>query len=60
MPEDRMWLNALLTEEQAAEFEMVKGYHGLQTNSEVVRYLIHQEARKIQPQLVPVLASEQG
>lgn len=41
------FLNTLLDGEQIAEFERVKDYHGIKTNSDVVRFLIRQEARRV-------------
>jgi len=43
----RKYLNTLLEGEHLAEFERVKAYHGIKTNSDVVRFLIRQEARRV-------------
>lgn len=40
-------LNTWLDNEQAAQFNAVKTYLGMSSNSEVVRFLIRQEYRRI-------------
>lgn len=41
------FLNTLLDGDHLTEFERVKSYHGIKTNSDVVRFLIRQEARRV-------------
>ena len=41
------WTATTLSPEQQVEFEEVKAYHGLQSNSEALRFLIRKESRQI-------------
>lgn len=52
---NKRWLNALLDAEDAARFDTIQHHHGIQSKSDIVRYLIRQEARRIasQTQEVP-------
>lgn len=45
--QETKFLNTLLDGDHLAEFERVKDYHGIKTNSDVVRFLIRQEARRV-------------
>jgi len=45
--QDGKFLNTFLEGQHLAEFERVKAYHGIKTNSDVVRFLIRQEARRV-------------
>jgi ribosomal protein S3AE len=45
------WLNTLLTGDEVEEFLAVQAYHGIRTNADVVRFLIRQEARRINAQV---------
>jgi hypothetical protein len=40
-------VDAVLDPDQVAELEAVKAYHGLGTSHDTLRFLIHQEARRI-------------
>lgn len=53
---DGKFVNTLLSEQQLADFEGIKSYHGITNSSEMVRFLIRKEARQIQesaPLFVP-------
>jgi len=41
-------VNTRFRNEDRAEFEAVKEYLGIKTSSDVIRFLVHQEARKIE------------
>jgi hypothetical protein len=40
-------IDAILAPDQVAELEAVKAYHGLGASADAIRFLIHQEARRI-------------
>ena len=42
-----VWLNTKLDAAEAADFEAVQAYHGIKTRSDVIRFLIRAEARRI-------------
>ena len=46
------FVNTLLDSQQLNDFERVKAYHGISSNSETVRFLIRQEARRIERQRI--------
>jgi len=48
MTENDLWVNTRFRNEDRAEFEAVKEYLGIKTSSDVIRFLVHQEARKIE------------
>jgi hypothetical protein len=52
-------VNTYLDEYQWQEFETVQRYHGIETNADVVRFLIRKEARKITEQ-APLFAPASG
>jgi hypothetical protein len=43
--ESQLWVNTLFRGRQLAEFLAVKNHLGLQSNAEVIRHLIHKQAR---------------
>lgn len=57
---DMQWLNTKLSPEQAAEFEAIQDFYGLNTRSDVVRLLIRQEARRIAAAARPLTADVQA
>ena len=57
--QDGKFLNTYLEGRHLTEFERVKAYHGIKTNSDVVRFLIRQEARRVAKQEAPVLTVSQ-
>jgi hypothetical protein len=44
----QLWVNTLFRGRQVAEFLAVKRYLGIQSNAEIVRHLIHKQARMLQ------------
>lgn len=57
--DEKQYLNTVLSPENVREFQQVKAYLGIATNSDVIRYLIRQEARRI-AQTEPVGAPAQA
>lgn len=54
--EDTEWLNTKLTADEAAEFEAIQKHYGIRRRSDTVRFLIHQEARRIlYPSALPLM-----
>jgi hypothetical protein len=45
--DEKQYLNTVLSPENVREFQQVKAYLGIATNSDVIRYLIRQEFRRI-------------
>lgn len=43
--ESKLWVNTLFRGRQLAEFLAVKNHLGIQSNAEVIRHLIHKQAR---------------
>jgi len=48
MSENELWVNTRFRNEDKAEFEAVKEYLGIKTSSDVIRFLVHQQAREIE------------
>ena len=46
---EEMWVNTRFTGEGLAEFRKVQKQLGIRTRTDVVRYLVHQEAQKYGP-----------
>jgi hypothetical protein len=50
------WLNVRLSPDELAELEAIQKYHGIKSRSGIVRFLIHQEARRIYyPSALPLM-----
>jgi hypothetical protein len=48
MPDNgKALIQSILTGEQLADFERVKAHHGIARNSDVIRFLIRKEARRV-------------
>jgi len=48
MSENELWVNTRFRNEDKTEFEAVKEYLGIKTSSDVIRFLVHQQAREIE------------
>ncbi|UCC65074.1 MAG: hypothetical protein JSV36_08585 [Anaerolineae bacterium] len=51
--ETQLWVNTLLRGRQLAEFLAVKKHLGIQSNTDVVRHLIHKQARALRRRARP-------
>jgi len=50
---DTMYVNTPLRGEQICEFKAVKQFLGIANNADVIRHLVHKEARRIQEGPIP-------
>jgi len=48
MSENELWVNTRFRNEDKTEFEAVKEYLGIKTSSDVIRFLVHRQAREIE------------
>jgi len=48
-----MYVNTPLRGDQIREFKAVKQFLGIANNADVIRHLVHKEARRIQEATVP-------
>lgn len=48
MVTDSRFVNTLLDGQHLSELDSIKQHHGIKANSDTIRYLIRQEARRIQ------------
>ena len=48
-----MYVNTPLRGEQIHEFKVVKQFLGIANNADVIRHLVHKEARRIQEAPIP-------
>jgi len=48
-----MYVNTPLRGDQIREFKAVKQFLGIDNNADVIRHLVHKEARRIQEAAVP-------
>jgi hypothetical protein len=51
--DSQLWVNTLFRGRQVAEFLAVKRHLGMQSNTEVIRHLIHKQARILRRRALP-------